>query len=280
MEITTTTTTIRMVRTIGVPTRDFRHVALRSIRRSEGTDMVEHHPNPGKRPENTAIGMTLERIFKEALLRPDHFAKDCWAPFKRVTPVNAIRMGDNQKVCYECGSPDHLHYNCPKLNRAPVNQEKPIVTTPVVKSPYRLAPLELQELFGQLQELQDKGFIPVLFVKKKDDSFRMCIDYRELNKSGYHQLRVHEDDIPKTAFRMRYGHFEFIIMPFGLTNAPIVFMDLMNRVRKPYLDKFIIVSIDDILIYSKSKEEHEIHLRMVLELLKKDVRNIVIDSYY
>ncbi|GKA47855.1 putative reverse transcriptase domain-containing protein [Tanacetum coccineum] len=152
--------------------------------------------------------------------------------------------------------------------------------TPVVKSPYRLAPLELQELFGQLQELQDKGFIPVLFVKKKDDSFRMCIDYRELNKSGYHQLRVHEDDIPKTAFRMRYGHFEFIIMPFGLTNAPIVFMDLMNRVRKPYLDKFIIVSIDDILIYSKSKEEHEIHLRMVLELLKKDVRNIVIDSYY
>ncbi|GKB96545.1 putative reverse transcriptase domain-containing protein, partial [Tanacetum coccineum] len=108
---------------------------------------------------------------------------------------------------------------------------------PVVKSPYRLAPSEMEELLGQLKEHHDKGFIrpssspwgaPVLFVKKKDGSFRMCIDYRELDKltiknylrSEYHQLRVHEDDIPKTAFRTRYGHFEFTIMPFGLTNAP------------------------------------------------------------
>ncbi|GJW13325.1 putative reverse transcriptase domain-containing protein [Tanacetum coccineum] len=182
--------------------------------------------------------------------------------------------------------------------------------TPVAKSPYRLAPSEMQELSGQLQELQDKGFIrpshspwgaPVLFVKKKDGSFRMCIDYRELNKltvknryplpriddlfdqlqgsryfskidlrSGYHQLRVHEEDIPKTAFRTRYGHFEFTVMPFGLTNAPAVFMDLMNRVCKPYLDKFVIVFIDDILIYSKSKEEHVGHLRLVLELLRRE----------
>ncbi|GKA59205.1 putative nucleotidyltransferase, ribonuclease H [Tanacetum coccineum] len=182
--------------------------------------------------------------------------------------------------------------------------------TPVAKSPYRLAPSEMQELSGQLQELQDKGFIrpshspwgaPVLFVKKKDGSLRMCIDYRELNKltiknryplpriddlfdqlqgsryfskidlrSGYHQLRVHEDDIPKTAFRTRYGHFEFTVMPFGLTNAPAVFMDLMNRVCKPYLDKFVIVFIDDILIYSKTKEDHEVHLGLVLELLRKE----------
>ncbi|GKA86223.1 putative reverse transcriptase domain-containing protein [Tanacetum coccineum] len=167
-----------------------------------------------------------------------------------------------------------------------------------------------RQLSEQLQEFQDKGFIrpshspwgaPVLFVKKKDASLHMCIDYRELNKltvknryplpriddlfdqlqgaryfskidlrSGYHQLRVHEDDIPKTAFRTQYGHFKFTVMPFGLTNAPAVFMDLMNRVCKPYLDKFVIVFIDDILIYSKTMEDHEVHLKLVLELLKKE----------
>ncbi|GKA00096.1 putative reverse transcriptase domain-containing protein [Tanacetum coccineum] len=181
---------------------------------------------------------------------------------------------------------------------------------PVARAPYRLAPSEMKELSEQLQELSDKGFIrpssspwgaPVLFVKKKDGSFRMCIDYRELNKltvknryplpriddlfdqlqgssvyskidlrSGYHQLRVREEDIPKTAFKTRYGHYEFQVMPFGLTNAPAVFMDLMNRVCKPYLDKFVIVFIDDILIYSKNKQEHKEHLKLILELLKKD----------
>nr|GEV18873.1 putative reverse transcriptase domain-containing protein [Tanacetum cinerariifolium] len=119
---------------------------------------------------------------------------------------------------------------------------------PVARAPYRLVPSELQELSTQLQELSDKGFIrlsfspwgaSVLFVKNKDGSFRMCIDYRssvysKINlRSGYHQLRVHDEDILKTAFRTRYGHYEFQVMPFGLTNAPAVYMDLMNRIDKP-----------------------------------------------
>ncbi|GJW30881.1 putative reverse transcriptase domain-containing protein [Tanacetum coccineum] len=185
---------------------------------------------------------------------------------------------------------------------------------PLARAPYRLALSEMKELSEQLQELSDKAFIRpssspwgalVLFVKNKDGSFRMCIDYRELNKltvknryplpriddlfdqlqgssiyskidlrSGYHQLRVRDQDIPKTTFRTRYGHYEFQVIPFGLTNAPAVFMDLMNRVCKPYLDKFVIVFIDDILIYLKDEKEGKStknHLKaIVLELLKKE----------
>ena len=179
----------------------------------------------------------------------------------------------------------------------------------ISKAPYRMAPNEMAELKKQIEELLEKGFIrpsvspwgaPVLFVKKKDGSLRLCIDYRELNKvtiknkyplpriddlldqlsgssvfskidlrSGYHQLRVKAEDVPKTAFRTRYGHYEFLVMPFGLTNAPAVFMDYMNRIFRSYLDQFVVVFIDDILIYSKSIEEHEKHLRMVLNILKE-----------
>ncbi|GJU63372.1 reverse transcriptase domain-containing protein [Tanacetum coccineum] len=184
----------------------------------------------------------------------------------------------------------------------------------VARAPYRLAPAEMKELAEQLKELSDKGFIrpssslwgaPILFVKKKDGSFQMCIDYRELNKLtvknryplpriddlfdqlqgssiyskidlrlGYHQLRVREEDIPKTAFRTRYGHYEFQVMPFGLTNAPAVFMDLMNRVCKPYLDKFVIMFIDDILIYYRDEKEHEEHLKTILEGIHVDPAKI------
>nr|GEX75985.1 reverse transcriptase [Tanacetum cinerariifolium] len=110
------------------------------------------------------------------------------------------------------------------------------------------------------------GRIDDLFDQLRGACPFLKIDFR----SGYHQLQVHEDAIPKTAFRMRNGHFESTVMPFGLTNAPTVFMDLMNRVCKPYLDKFVIVFIDDILIYSKTKEEHEVHLKLVLESLRKE----------
>lgn len=105
-----------------------------------------------------------------------------------------------------------------------------------------------------------------LFDQLQGSSYYSKIDLR----SGYNQLRVREADVAKTAFRTRYGHFEFLVMPFGLTNAPAIFMDLMNRVCKPYLDKLFIVFIDDILIYSKNKTEHEEHLRLVLELLRRE----------
>ena len=163
-------------------------------------------------------------------------------------------------------------------------------TSPISMTSHRMAPVELQELKVQILELLGKGFIrpstspwgaPVLFAKKKDKTLRLCIDYRQLNRvtikdryplpriddlfdqlrgervyskidlcTGYHQLRVREVDIPKTAFRTQYGHFEFTVMPFGLMNAPAGFMSLMNRVFQPYLDQFIVVFVDDILIYS------------------------------
>nr|GEZ86906.1 putative reverse transcriptase domain-containing protein [Tanacetum cinerariifolium] len=160
---------------------------------------------------------------------------------------------------------------------------------PVARMPYRLASFELKELSDQLKELSEKGFIhpssspwraPVLFVKKKDGSFRMCIDYRELNKltvkNRYPLPRIDDlfDQLQGSSvyskIDLRYGHFEFQVMPFGLINAPAVFMDLMNRVCKPYLAKFVIVFIDDILIYSKNKKDHEEHLKTILELLKNE----------
>ncbi|GKC99030.1 putative reverse transcriptase domain-containing protein, partial [Tanacetum coccineum] len=141
---------------------------------------------------------------------------------------------------------------------------------PVARAPYRLAPSELQELSTQLQELSDKGFIRPSSspwgALLQGSSVYSKIDLR----SVYHQLRVRDEYILKTAFRIHYGHYEFQVMPFGLTNAPAVFMDLMNQVCKSYLDKFVIVFIDDILIYSKSEEEHAEHLKLILELLKKE----------
>jgi hypothetical protein len=181
--------------------------------------------------------------------------------------------------------------------------------TPVSKAPYRMNTPELEELQLQLEELLRKGYIrpsvsplgaPVLFVNKKDGTLRLCIDFRQLKKvtvknkyplsriddlfdqlkdakifskidlrSRYHQVRIKDEDINKTTFRTRYGHYEFTVVSFGHSNAPVVFMCLMNGVFRDYLDKFVIVFLDDILVYSKSEEEHEQHLRMVLQVLRE-----------
>jgi hypothetical protein len=183
-------------------------------------------------------------------------------------------------------------------------------TPPISKRPYRMPVNELVELKKQIAGLQSKGFIhpssspwwaPMLFVEKKDGTQWMCVDYRSLNevtiknrytllriedlfdqikgasvfskidlRSGYHQLKIRELDIPKTTFCTWYGLYEYTMMSFGLTNAPAYFMYLMNKVFMEYLDKFVVVLIDDILIFSKTEEEHEKHLRMVLEKLRSN----------
>jgi len=179
----------------------------------------------------------------------------------------------------------------------------------VFMAPYRMSASELAELKRQLEELLDKKFVrpsvspwgaPVLLVKKKDGNMRLCIDYWQLNKVTiknrypvsriedlmdqlvgarvfskidlrlvYHQIKVKDEDMQKTAFRTHYKHYEYTVMPFGVTNAPGVFMEYMNCMFHTYLDRFVVVFIDDILIYSKSEEEHAEHLRIVLQVLKE-----------
>jgi hypothetical protein len=225
-----------------------------------------------------------------------------------VDATTDIKLEDIPKVCeYPDVFPDDL----PGI---PPNWDIEFIielqrgTTPISKRPYLMPPNQLAELTIQLQDLLDKGFIrpsaspwgcPALFVMKKDNSLRLCVDYRPLNavtvknkyplphidilfdqlagakvfskidlRSGYHQIKIKPDDVPKTAFSNRYGLYEYLVMSFGLTNAPAYFMYLMNSVFMPELDKFVVVFINDILIYSKNKEDHADHIRVVLQQLR------------
>ena len=244
---------------------------------------------------------------------PKYGATTLYLPFRECTNSCAFAMSESKLeeisvVCeYAYVFPDDLP-GMPPDRDIEFIIELQTGTAPISKRPYRMPPKELAELKIQLQELLDKGFIrpsaspwgcPALFVKKKDDSLRLCVDYRPLNavtiknkyslpridvlydqlagasvfskidlRSGYHQIKIRPCDIPKTVISTRYGLYEYLVMSFGLTNAPAYFMYLMNSVFMPELDKFVVVFIEDILIYSKNKEDHAKHLRIVLQRLR------------
>ncbi|WRX26676.1 Reverse transcriptase domain - like 10 [Theobroma cacao] len=285
----------------------------------------------------TAHRVNVDYFRKEVILQNSERAEIVFAGERRILPSCVISAIKASKLVQK-GYPAYLAHVIDASNGEPKLEDIPIVsefsdvfldelprlspyrelefpidlllgTAPISIPPYRMASAELKELKVQLQDLVDKGFIrpsispwgaPVLFVKKKDGTLRLCIDSHQLNRvtiknkyplpriddlfdqlrgvmvfskidlrSEYYQLRIKEQDVPKTAFKTRYGHYEFLVMPFGLTNAPTAFMDLMKRVFHPYLDKFVIVFIDDILVYSKNDDEHAVHLRIVLQTLRE-----------
>jgi hypothetical protein len=226
-----------------------------------------------------------------------------------VNRINGTALEDIRVVCdYPDVFPEELPGMPPDRDVEFVIDLLPS-TAPISKRPYRMSSDQLQELKAQIKELMGKEFIrassppwgaPVIFVGKKDGTQRICVDYRSLNdvtiknkyplpriedlfdqmrgskvfskidlRSGYHRMKIRPSDIPKTAFTTRYGLYEYTVMSFQLTNAPAYFMYLMNKIFMEYLDKFVVVFIDDIFIYSKNEEEHEEHLSLVLQKLRE-----------
>nr|GEW13636.1 putative reverse transcriptase domain-containing protein [Tanacetum cinerariifolium] len=256
----------------------------------KGTDVVE---NKRKFEDTSKNNQNQQQNKKQNTGRAYTTGSGHKKPYKGSKPLfsKCNYHHDGQKpTCFECGAHGNFKRGCPKLKNNNRGNQGGNSNAPAKVYATDHAGINL-----------DSNVVTVLFVKKKDGLFQMCIDYRELNKLtvknryplpriddlfdqlqgssvypkidlrlGYHQLRVHEKDIPKTAFKTHYGHYEFQVMPFCLTNVLAVFMDLMNRVCKPYLDKFVIVFIDDILIYSKSKKEHIENLKLILNFLKKE----------
>nr|GEZ87835.1 putative reverse transcriptase domain-containing protein [Tanacetum cinerariifolium] len=237
--------------------------------------------------------------------RFSHLARDCRSSTNANTTNIQKGTGASQEAtCYECGNQGHYRRDC--LERKNQNQENQIQSTKARRVVHALKEEKPNKTLttlrmrlklkreswdcqgggcgGGYNRLKGTGWwcrsgvevvgkVAGLLAGKTfgEDVQHISSVYSKIDlRSGYHQLRVREEDIPKIAFRIRYGHYEFQVMPFGLTNAPTVFMDLMNRVCKPYLDIFVIVLIDDILIYSKDEKEHEEHLKAILELLKKE----------
>ena len=252
---------------------------------------------------------------KRALRNPDTPA---YLAFIRPAPSPGLDKETLATVPEECRDliqefsdvfPEKLPYGLPPDRGDAHAIELEPGSKPPFQSIYHQSPAELKEVEKQLRELIDAGHIrpskspfgaPILFVKKKEGTLRMCMDYRALNKitiknryplpridelldklngaryftkidlrSGYHQIRVQPTDVHKTAFRTRYGHFEFTVMPFGLTNAPATFQESMNNILREFLDQFVVVYLDDILIFSRTKEEHGQHLRKVLGVLRR-----------
>jgi hypothetical protein len=249
------------------------------------------------------VEINLRKVGHTTLYLPFKVGTDSCAYVTFISPLDEIPV-----VCeYPDVFPDKLLGMPPDRDVEFVIELQP-GTAPISKRPYHMPLKELAELKNQLQELLDKGYIrpsyspwgcPALFIKKKDGSLRLCVDYRPLNavtiknkyplpridvlfdqlarakvfskidlRSGYHQIKIRPCDIPKIAFSTRYGLYEFLLMSFGLTNAPAYFMYLMNSVFMTELDKFVVVFIDDILIYSKNEKEHAKHLRIVLQCLR------------